>query len=58
MASFKELIKLQHIQIVLATDVGIIVMAYFSKRILPLQIGYLQLAVPSFIDGISEGFAS
>jgi hypothetical protein len=35
MSKIKELIKSPHIQIALATGFSIIVMAYFSKRVLP-----------------------
>ena len=54
MSKFKELVKSPHIQIALATGFSIIVMAYFSKRILPEPIGYLQLAIPPFLATIFE----
>jgi len=58
MTSFKETVKSPHIKIALVTGVSIIVMAYFSKRILPEPIGYLPLAIPPFIASIYEGFSS
>jgi predicted histidine transporter YuiF (NhaC family) len=54
MQKLKELIKSPHIQIALATGVSIIVLAYFSKKILPEPIGYLPLAIPPFIATIYE----
>jgi len=45
-----------HIQIALATGISIIIMAYFSKRVLTEPIGYLALAVPPFIASIFSGF--
>lgn len=58
MKKLKELIKSPHIQIALATGVSIIVLAYFSKRVLPEPIGYLPLAVPPFIATIYEAVAA
>ena len=52
MSKFKEAIKSPHIHIALAMGFSIIVMAYFSKRILPEPMGYLALAFPPFI-GVS-----
>jgi hypothetical protein len=54
MQKLKEMIRSPHIQIALATGICIIVMAYFSKRILPEPIGYLPLAIPPFIATIYE----
>jgi len=54
MSKLKEFFKLPHIQIALATGVSIIVMAYFSKRVLPEPIGYLPMAIPPFIALIFE----
>jgi predicted histidine transporter YuiF (NhaC family) len=54
MAKLKELIKSPHIQIALATGISIIVMAYFSKRILPKPIGYLPTALPPFLMAVYE----
>ena len=48
------LLKSPHIQIALATGLSIIVLAYFSKNILPEPIGYLLLAIPPFIATIYE----
>jgi hypothetical protein len=36
-------------QIALATGVSVIVLAYFSKRVLPEPLSYLELAMPPFI---------
>ena len=58
MASIKENIKSPHIQIALATGAIIIIMAYFSKRVLPEPIGYLPLAIPPFITTIYESLSS
>jgi len=54
MRKFKELLKSPHIQIALATGVSIIVMAYFSKRVLPEPIGYLPMTIPPFIALVYE----
>jgi predicted histidine transporter YuiF (NhaC family) len=54
MNKFSELIKSPHIQIALATGVSIVVMAYFSKRVLPEPIGYLPMAIPPFIALVYE----
>jgi len=37
------------IQIALATGTSILVLAYFSKRVLPEPLSYLELALPPFI---------
>jgi uncharacterized membrane protein len=58
MKKLKELIKSPHIQIALATGISIIVMAYFSKRVLPKPIGYLPMAIPPFIAAIFEAVVS
>jgi len=50
----KEFFKSPHIQIALATGVSIVVMAYFSKRVLPEPIGYLPMAIPPFIALVYE----
>ncbi|MEJ2495515.1 MAG: hypothetical protein P8Y79_14455 [Ignavibacteriaceae bacterium] len=55
MKKLKEFIKSPHIQIALAAGVSIIVLAYFSKRILPEPIGYLPSAIPPFIAVVYEG---
>ena len=54
MKKLKELLKSPHIQIAIATGVSIIVLAYFSKRVLPKPIGYLPLAIAPFIASIYE----
>jgi hypothetical protein len=54
MKKLKELIKSPHVQIALATGISIIVIAYFSKRILPQPIGYLPTAIPPFFMVIYE----
>ena len=54
MALLKESLRSPHIQIALATGASIIIMAYFSKRILAEQIDYLPLANPPFIATIYE----
>ena len=48
------MIKSPHVQISLATGVCIILLAYFSKRVLPEPIGYLPLAIPPFFMTIYE----
>ena len=54
MSKFKEIIKSPHVQIALATGISIIVMAYFSKRILPKPIGYVPTAIPPFLMVVYE----
>lgn len=54
MKKLKELIQSPHIQIAIATGLSIIVLAYFSKRILPEPIGYLPSAIPPFIALVYE----
>jgi len=54
MSKLKEIIKSPHVQIALATGISIIVMAYFSKRILPKPIGYLPTAIPPFLMVVYE----
>ncbi|MEJ2054612.1 MAG: hypothetical protein P8X42_11895 [Calditrichaceae bacterium] len=54
MSKLNELIKSPHIHIALATGLCIIIMAYFSKRILSEPIGYLPMAIPPFIALIFE----
>jgi hypothetical protein len=54
MQKLKGLLKSPHIQIALATGVSIVIMAYFSKRVLSEPIGYLQMAIPPFIALIYE----
>lgn len=57
MPKFKETIKSPHIQIALATGACIIILAYFSKRVLAEPIGYLPLAIPPFFMTIYEAVA-
>ena len=52
MPKSKESNKYPHIQMAIITGISIIVMAYFSKRILPKPIGYIALAIPPFIATI------
>ena len=54
MKKLKKNFKSPHIQIALATGVSIVVMAYFSKRVLPEPIGYLPMTIPPFIALIYE----
>lgn len=58
MQKLKELLRSPHIQIALATGVSIIVLAYFSKRVLPEPIGYLPIAIPPFLATIYEAVAA
>jgi hypothetical protein len=58
MKKLKELIKSPHIQIALATGISIIVIAFFSKRVLPKPIGYLPTAIPPFFMVIYEAVAA
>ena len=51
------MIKSPHIQIALTTGASIILMAFFSKRVLAEPIGYLPLAIPPFIAAIHAGFS-
>ncbi len=54
MSKFKESIKSPHIHIALATGFSILLLAYFSKRVLPEPLSYLSLAAPPFIATIYE----
>jgi hypothetical protein len=58
MSKIKDFFRSPHIQIALAVGLSIIIMAYFSKRILPEPLSYLSMAVPPFIATIYEGFSS
>jgi hypothetical protein len=49
MSKFKKFSINPQIQIALATGTSIIVLAYFSKRVLPEPLSYLELALPPFI---------
>lgn len=50
----KKFLKSPHIQIALATGFSIVLLAYFSKRVLAEPIGSLLLAIPPFIATIFE----
>ena len=54
MSKIKDLFKNPHILISLATGINIITLAYFSKKILPEPLSYLELAAPPFIATIYE----
>ena len=54
MSKTLQIIKSPHIKIALATGICILVMAYFSKRILPKPIEFLPLAIPPFLMVIFE----
>jgi hypothetical protein len=54
MNKIKELLRSPHIQISLAVGTSIIILAYFSKRILDEPIAYLPMAIPPFIATIYE----
>ena len=43
------------IQISLAAGLSIIALAYFSKRVLPEPLSYLELAIPPFLATFYEG---
>ena len=58
MSKVKDFFKSPHIQIALATGISILVLAYFSKRVLPEPIGYLSLALPPFLATIFESSLS
>jgi hypothetical protein len=49
MSKIFEFLKSPHILIALATGISIIALAYFSKRVLPREIGFLPSATPPFI---------
>ena len=49
MSKIKKFSVNPQIQIALAAGTSIIVLAYFSKRILPEPLSYLELALPPFI---------
>lgn len=54
MKKIKELLKSPHIQISLAAGTSILILAYFSKRVLAEPIAYLPLAIPPFIATVYE----
>ena len=55
MSKIKKLKVSPQIQIALAAGTSIIVLAYFSKRVLPEPLSYLELAIPPFIATLYEG---
>jgi len=54
MSKIKDFFKNPHIQISLATGISILTLAYFSKRVLPQPLSYLEIAAPPFIATIYE----
>ena len=54
MSDFKKLEINPKIQIALAAGVSILALAYFSKRVLPEPLSYLELAMPPFLATIYE----
>ena len=54
MSKVIDFFKNPHIQISLAAGISIITLAYFSKRILPEPLSYLEIAAPPFIATIYE----
>ena len=58
MSTFKELIKSGHIHVALALGISIIVLAYVSKRVLPVPIRPLYLSVTSLIMAAYEAAAN
>jgi len=58
MKKLKDLIKSPHIQIALVTGICIIVIAWFSKRILAEPVSNLQTAIPPFLMALYEGFSA
>jgi lipid-A-disaccharide synthase-like uncharacterized protein len=54
----KKELKTPHIYIALTTGFSIILLAMFSKWVLPEPIGYLALATPPFVATIFESFYS
>ena len=57
MKIIKEFTVHPHIQIALATGVSIVALAYFSKRVLPEPLSYLELAFPPFLAVVYEAIA-
>jgi len=54
MSKIKKFSINPQIQIALATGTSIIVLAYFSKRVLPEPLSYLELALPPFVALLFE----
>ncbi len=57
MESLRKLLRSGHVHVSLATGVSIIVLAWFSKRVLPEPLSYLELAAPPFLMAIYEAVA-
>ena len=49
MSKVKKISINPQIQIALAAGMSIIVLAFFSKRVLPEPLSYLELALPPFV---------
>ena len=54
MSRLKKFLLGPHIQIAITTGISIIVLAWFSKRVLPQPLSYLELAIPPFVATIYE----
>ena len=54
MSKIKDFFKSPHIQMSLATGASIIILAYFSKHVLPRPISYLANAFPPFLMVVWE----
>ena len=54
MSRLKKFLLGPHIQIAITTGISIIVLAWFSKRVLPRPLSYLELAIPPFVATIYE----
>ncbi|MBN1780389.1 hypothetical protein JW948_04630 [bacterium] len=52
MAPFKESVKSPIVHVAFVSGLSIILLAWFSKRVLSEPIGYLQLAIPPFIGTV------
>jgi len=58
MSKIKDFFKSPHIQMSLATGASIIILAYFSKHVLPRPISYLSNALPPFLMVVWEAVLS
>ena len=58
MSKIKEFFKSGHIQVALAAGASIVILAYFSKRVLPKPIGKLSLSGPPFLMAIYESLVT
>jgi len=56
MLRIKNFFKTPRIQVALAIGFSIIITAYFSKKVLPEELSYLEKAFPPFIGVIYELF--